>query len=106
MHLTNGTLQIDFVKDHTKIILCPLLGAVTYIDETNKNRTFRYVLCIFKILIIVLKLVFFRFDLLEKYGCSSELASRLNYAYDKVEEMSMRNSNAGGGSTLSTKSNE
>ena len=42
MHLTNGTMQINFFKDHTKIILCPLLGAVTYIDETRKNRTFRY----------------------------------------------------------------
>ena len=42
MHLSNGTLQINFFKDHTKIILCPLLGAVTYIDETRKNRTFRY----------------------------------------------------------------
>ena len=41
MHLSNGTMQINFFKDHTKIILCPLLGAVTYIDETRKNRTFR-----------------------------------------------------------------
>jgi len=84
MHLTNGTMQINFFKDHTKIILCPLLGAVTYIDETRKNRTFR-------------------FDLLEKFGCSPELASRLNYAYDKVE--TMLNSKAGTGRTLSTKSN-
>jgi len=83
MHLTNGTMQINFFKDHTKIILCPLLGAVTYIDETRKNRTFR-------------------FDLLEKFGCSPELASRLNYAYDKVE--TMLNSKAGTGRTLSTKS--
>jgi len=43
MHLTNGTMQINFFKDHTKIILCPLLGAVTYIDEGRKNRTFRFV---------------------------------------------------------------
>ena len=62
MHLTNGTMQINFFKDHTKvptkfnisevkcshrlfflqIILCPLLGAVTYIDEARKNRTFRF----------------------------------------------------------------
>jgi len=84
MHLTNGTMQINFFKDHTKIILCPLLGAVTYIDESRKNRTFR-------------------FDLLEKFGCSPELASRLNYAYDKVE--TMLNSKAGSGRTLSTKSN-
>eukprot|EP00092_Neocalanus_flemingeri_P065556 GFUD01079740.1.p1 GENE.GFUD01079740.1~~GFUD01079740.1.p1 ORF type:complete len:583 (+),score=161.03 GFUD01079740.1:103-1851(+) len=83
MHLTNGTMQINFFKDHTKIILCPLLGAVTYIDESRKNRTFR-------------------FDLLEKFGCSPELASRLNYAYDKVE--TMLNSKAGTGRTLSAKS--
>jgi len=68
MHLSNGTIQINFFKDHTKIILCPMLGAVTYIDETKKNRTFR-------------------FDLLEKYGCSEEIASRLSYALDKVDHM-------------------
>jgi len=83
MHLSNGTLQINFFKDHTKIILCPLLGAVTYIDETRKNRTFR-------------------FDLLEKYGCCQELATRLNYAHDKVE--TMLNSKGGIGRTLSSKS--
>merc|ERR1712107_744852 len=74
MHLTNGTMQINFFKDHTKIILCPLLGAVTYIDETRKNRTFR-------------------FDLLERFGCSQELSTRLNYALDKVETM-VSNSNS------------
>ena len=47
MHLTNGTMQINFFKDHTKIILCPLLGAVTYIDETRKNRTFRFNIVVF-----------------------------------------------------------
>ena len=47
MHLTNGTMQINFFKDHTKIILCPLLGAVTYIDETRKNRTFRFDIVVF-----------------------------------------------------------
>lgn len=84
MHLTNGTIQINFFKDHTKIILCPLLGAVTYIDETRRNRTFR-------------------FDLLEKYGCSLELSSRLNYAFDKVE--TMLTSRAGSGRTMSARSN-
>merc|ERR1712024_388949 len=53
MHLSNGTLQINFFKDHTKIILCPLMGAVTYIDEEKRHRTFR-------------------FDLLVKYGCTEE----------------------------------
>jgi len=84
MHLTNGTMQINFFKDHTKIILCPLLGAVTYIDETRRNRTFR-------------------FDLLEKYGCSMELSSRLNYAFDKVE--TMLNTRGVAGRTLSSRSN-
>jgi len=84
MHLTNGTMQINFFKDHTKIILCPLLGAVTYIDENRKSRTFR-------------------FDLMEKFGCSAELGSRISYAYDKVD--TMMNSKVPGktGSAKSTK---
>jgi len=85
MHLTNGTMQINFFKDHTKIILCPLLGAVTYIDETRKNRTFR-------------------FDLLKKNGCSEELASRITYAFDKVETM-LSNKSGTGGRVMSTRSN-
>jgi len=68
MHLSNGTIQINFFKDHTKIILCPLLGAVTYIDKDKKSRTLR-------------------FDLIEKYGCSVDLSSRLSYAYEKIETM-------------------
>jgi len=68
MHLSNGTLQINFFKDHTKVILCPLLGAVTYIDDQRMNRTFK-------------------FDLLEKFGCSQDVATRLSYAYDKIDAM-------------------
>lgn len=41
LHLTNGTLQINFFEDHTKIILCPLMGAVTYIDKKRNFRTYR-----------------------------------------------------------------
>lgn len=77
MHLSNGTLQINFFKDHTKIILCPLMGAVTYIDERRKHRTYRL-------------------DLIEKYGCSAELASRLTYTFEKVETM-MNSAKAAGG---------
>ena len=50
------------------MILCPLMGAVTYIDDQRKARTFRL-------------------DLIQKYGCSEELASRLNYTFEKVETM-------------------
>jgi hypothetical protein len=58
-------LQINFFKDHTKIIFDPLLGGVTYIDEQRKHRTYSL-------------------ELIEKYGCNAELASRLVYAYEKV----------------------
>lgn len=49
--------QINFFKDHTKIILCPLLGGITYIDEDRNPRTYSL-------------------ELIEKYGCNAELASR------------------------------
>ncbi|KAK7583839.1 hypothetical protein V9T40_004802 [Parthenolecanium corni] len=41
MQLTNGTLQMNF-QDHTKIIMCPLMSAVTYIDEGKNFRTYRF----------------------------------------------------------------
>jgi len=68
MHLTNGTLQINFFKDHTKVILCPLMGAVTYIDEKRRSRTFR-------------------FDLIKEHGCSEEISTRLQYVLEKVQTM-------------------
>lgn len=67
-HLTNGTFQANFFKDHTKIILCPLMGAVSYIDE-DKNFTI------------------YTFKLIEKYGCSPFLASRLRYAKGMLEKL-------------------
>lgn len=68
LHLSNGTLQINFFTDHTKLILCPLMGAVTYIDEERQARTFR-------------------FALIEKYGCTKELETRLKYALSMVEKL-------------------
>ena len=41
MMLSNATIQINFSADHTKIILCPLMGAVTLIDVDKSCRTFR-----------------------------------------------------------------
>ena len=61
-------LQINFFKDHTKVILCPLMGAVTYIDEKRRSRTFR-------------------FDLIKEHGCSEEISTRLQYVLEKVETM-------------------
>ncbi|KAL1513517.1 hypothetical protein ABEB36_002919 [Hypothenemus hampei] len=64
MHLNSGTLQLNF-GDHTKIILCPLMGAVTYIDEDKSFRTFR-------------------FTTIESHGCLGGLYEKMRYAYDKI----------------------
>lgn len=64
MQLTNGTIQLNFL-DHTKIILCPLMNAVTYIDSDKSFRTLR-------------------FSTLEEQGCSNGLYRNLRYAYDKI----------------------
>lgn len=55
-------------QDHTKLILCPLMAAVTYINEKRDFRTYRL-------------------SLLEEYGCSRELASRLRYARTMVDKL-------------------
>ncbi|XP_067124805.1 serine/threonine-protein kinase PLK1 [Centruroides vittatus] len=68
LHLANGTLQINFFDDHTKIILCPLMGAVSYIDGKRDFKTYRL-------------------NLIKKYGCTRELASRLRYAKTITERL-------------------
>ncbi|XP_007903972.1 serine/threonine-protein kinase PLK1 [Callorhinchus milii] len=68
LHLSNGTVQINFFQDHTKIILCPLMNAVTYINERREFHTFKM-------------------SLIEEHGCCRELASRLRYARSMVEKL-------------------
>ncbi|CAJ0961496.1 unnamed protein product, partial [Mesorhabditis belari] len=68
LHLTNGTLQINFFADHTKLILCPHLGAVTFIDREKELRTFKL-------------------ELLETHGFDAELRSRLKYAGGLIERL-------------------
>ncbi|XP_032622085.1 serine/threonine-protein kinase PLK1 [Chelonoidis abingdonii] len=68
LHLSKGTVQINFFQDHTKIILCPLMAAVTYIDEKRDFRTYKL-------------------SLIEEHGCCKELASRLRYARTMVEKL-------------------
>ncbi|XP_057700575.1 serine/threonine-protein kinase PLK1 [Corythoichthys intestinalis] len=68
LHLSNGTVQINFFQDHTKLILCPLMSAVTYIDERRDFRTYKL-------------------SLLEEFGCSTELFSRMRYAKLMVERL-------------------
>lgn len=67
-HLTNGTLQLNFFEDHTKIILCPLMGAVSFIDVNKEFRTYKL-------------------NLIEQYGCSKMLAARLAYALKMVKRL-------------------
>jgi polo-like kinase 1 len=64
MQLNNGTVQMNF-SDHTKIIMCPLMAAITYIDEEKQFRTFR-------------------FSSLENNGCNVALYEKMRYAYDKI----------------------
>lgn len=55
-------------QDHTKVILCPLMAAVTYINERREFHTYKLAL-------------------IEEFGCCKELASRLRYAQTMVEKL-------------------
>lgn len=68
LHLSNGTLQINFFDDHTKLILCPLMAAVTYIDSRRSFRTYRL-------------------PLIERHGCNPELMVRLSFALSIVKKL-------------------
>lgn len=64
-HLTNGSVQMNFFQDHTKLILCPHLGAITYVNQSREFRTYKL-------------------SLLQRFGCTVELHSKLRYARDVV----------------------
>ncbi|CAF0819914.1 unnamed protein product [Didymodactylos carnosus] len=67
-YLSNGTLQINFFQDHTKVVLCPLMSAVTYINEHREIRTYRL-------------------QLLERYGCTKQLYTRVKYAKSMIDRI-------------------
>lgn len=67
MILSNGTVQLNFT-DHTKIILCPLMAAVTYIDKAQSFLTFK-------------------FSSIEEHGCCKPLAQNLKFAHDKLRNL-------------------
>ncbi|CAG0906247.1 unnamed protein product [Cyprideis torosa] len=68
MFLSNGTFQVNFFQDHTKLIICPSLSAVTFV---YKRRNFRTYL----------------FDTLIKHGATSLLKEKLTYANSMVTKM-------------------
>lgn len=71
LHLSNGLLQINFFNDHTKVIICPLMSALSYIDEQKTFTTYKL-------------------SLIEKHGCNKELSTRLRYAKAMTERLISR----------------
>lgn len=90
MHLTNGSVQVIYTSshsmdasrpltksfcflqlnfsDHIKIILCPRMSAVTYIDQDKQFRTFK-------------------FSTISTQGCSIDLYQKLRYAHEKLKKL-------------------
>lgn len=67
--LTNGTFQCNFLKSHIKIVICPLLKAITFFSYGNySNRTYSI-------------------DGLVDYGCDSEALTYVNYAYLAAKQL-------------------
>lgn len=66
MFLTNGSVQINFASDHTKVIICGLTKTVTVIERVDYMKT--------------LKL-----NVLEKCGCSNELKRKLVIAAEYLK---------------------
>ena len=76
LHLSNGTLQVNFFQDHSKIILEPTMSSVSYIDEGPNFRVFR--LCASP---EAEELA------ISKTGASTQLLQRLRYAKTMVERL-------------------
>lgn len=51
-----------------KIILCPRMSAVTYIDNGRNFRTYK-------------------FSTIAQYGCSTDLYQKLRYAHEKLKRL-------------------
>ncbi|CAO4366900.1 unnamed protein product [Caenorhabditis nigoni] len=66
-HLSNGTVQINFF-DHVKMIMCPLMQAVSFIDQNKRMPTYK-------------------FETLRRKGCPEKFLHRLKYAKDMIERL-------------------
>ncbi|TGZ67236.1 hypothetical protein CRM22_004902 [Opisthorchis felineus] len=82
LHLSNGTLQINFFEDHAKIILCPLMRAVTYIDSNRDFKTYQ-------------------FQMLQTGGIIQDLVKRLEYAKTMIDTLTASLPQGGPSSTKS-----
>uniref|UniRef100_A0A1A9WBB5 Uncharacterized protein n=1 Tax=Glossina brevipalpis TaxID=37001 RepID=A0A1A9WBB5_9MUSC len=65
--MINDTIQFNFC-DHIKIILCPRMNAVTFMDNKKKFRTYR-------------------FSTIIEHGCYKELFQKMCYAREKLEKV-------------------
>ncbi|CAI2305117.1 unnamed protein product [Caenorhabditis sp. 36 PRJEB53466] len=69
LHLSNGTVQINFFTDHIKMMMCPLMQAVTFIDQNKRMLTYK-------------------FSNLEVNGCPEKFLHRIKYAKTMIERLS------------------
>ncbi|XP_039295885.1 serine/threonine-protein kinase polo [Nilaparvata lugens] len=67
MLLANGTLQVNFM-DHNKLIICPLMQAVTHINEEKQFRTYSL-------------------ETIEQKGCSRQLLGCIDYVRKKLRSL-------------------
>lgn len=70
MHLNNGSVQVNF-SDHTKVVLCPLMAAITFIDADKSFRTYR-------------------FSTIIEYGCSPVLEDSMKFVVEKLSIIEAR----------------
>lgn len=68
LHLSNGTVQINFFNDHIKMVLCPLMQAVTFIDENKRMFTYK-------------------FSHLAENGCPEKFLHRIQYAKCMIQRL-------------------
>ena len=61
--LTNGTFQVNFLKTHVKLVICPLVKAITFLNFPGyeRDRTFSM-------------------EALETYGCDREPFDLIRYS--------------------------
>ncbi|CAB3402676.1 unnamed protein product [Caenorhabditis bovis] len=68
LHLSNGTVQINFFNDHIKMMMCPLMQAVTFIDQQKR-------------------MLVYKFSNLQVNGCPEKYLHRIKYAKAMIERL-------------------
>ncbi|CAB3405310.1 unnamed protein product [Caenorhabditis bovis] len=68
LHLSNGSVQINFFSDHLKMLMCPLMQAVTFIDHQKR-------------------MLVYKFSNLQVNGCPEKYLHRIKYARTMLERL-------------------